>query len=196
MVLAQNIKGSIAGVDQFPDFIDILNVNAKKLSLQNRVSGIVGSMKNLSFQKEEFDLIWSEGAIDSIGFERGLTHWNGFLKKDGYVAVSCPSWLADEHPAEIETFWTDAGSGLDTIGHNIGVMEKSGYSFIAAFTLPEECWTNHYFIPRGAAEKAFMEKHPKNRTVEEYIESSEYEVELYSKYNKNYGYVFFIGKKL
>ena len=38
------------------------------------VTGIVGSMENLPFRKEEFDLIWSEGAIDSIGFETGLTH--------------------------------------------------------------------------------------------------------------------------
>ena len=33
------------------------------------------------YQKEEFDLIWSEGAIDNIGFEKGLNYWNGFLKK-------------------------------------------------------------------------------------------------------------------
>jgi hypothetical protein len=42
------------------------------LSLQDRVKGIVGSMENLSFQKEEFDLIWSEGAIAGIGFEKGI----------------------------------------------------------------------------------------------------------------------------
>jgi ubiquinone/menaquinone biosynthesis C-methylase UbiE len=81
MVLAQNITGNITGVDIFPDFINIFNNNAKKLNLQERVNGIVGSMENLSFQKEEFDLIWSEGAIDNIGFEKGLTYWNGFLKK-------------------------------------------------------------------------------------------------------------------
>jgi len=33
----------------------------------------------LDLIKEEFDLIWSEGAIDSIGFEKGLNYWNGFL---------------------------------------------------------------------------------------------------------------------
>jgi ubiquinone/menaquinone biosynthesis C-methylase UbiE len=74
MVLTQNITGNIIGVDQFPDFINILNDNAKKLNLENRVKGIVGSIESLLFQKEEFDLIWSEGAIDSIGFEKGLTH--------------------------------------------------------------------------------------------------------------------------
>jgi ubiquinone/menaquinone biosynthesis C-methylase UbiE len=70
MVLAQNITGNIIGVDFFPGFINIFNDNAKKLNLQERVNGIVGSMENLPFQKEEFDLIWSEGAIASIGSQK------------------------------------------------------------------------------------------------------------------------------
>ena len=194
-ILAQKITGRIIGVDRFPDFIKTFNDHAEKLNLQNRVTGIVGSMENLPFQEEEFDLIWSEGAIDSIGFETGLTHWNAFLKKDGYVAVTCPTWLTDEHPAEIEKFWTEAGSGLDTVGYNIEVMQKSGYSFVAAFTLPEKCWTDNYFRPREAAEEVFLQKYPGNGTVEDYVETSKYEAELYAKYKKHYGYVFYIGKK-
>jgi len=194
MVLAQNINGNITGIDICPDFIDVLNDNAKKHNLQ-RVNGIVGSIEELSFQKEEFDLIWSEGVIDSIGFEKGLTYWNGFLKSNGYIAVTCPSWLTDEHPDVIDSFWSDAGSGLDTIGHNISIMQKSGYSFVAAFALPEKCWTDNYFSPREEAEKAILVKYAGNKSVEDYVESSKYEVELYSKYKKHYGYVFYIGKK-
>lgn len=159
------------------------------------MKGIVGSMENLPFQKEEFDLIWSEGAIDSIGFENGLTHWNGFLKKNGHVAVTCPSWFGDEHPAEVEKFWTDAGSGLNTIGQNIGAMQKAGYRFVAAFALSEKCWTDNYFLPREAAENGLLTKYPGDKTVEAYIADDRYEVELFSRYKQYYGYVFYIGKK-
>jgi SAM-dependent methyltransferase len=196
MILAQNIAGHITGVDQFPNFINVFNDTAKKLNLRERVSGIVGLMENLSFQKEEFDLIWSEGAIDAIGFEKGLNYWNGFLKKNGYIAVTCPSWFTDEHPAEVEKYWTSAGCRLDTLGHNILIMQKAGYSFVAAFTLPEKCWMENYFIPREAAEKALLEKYAGNKTVKAYIESEKYEVELYSKYKQHYGYVFYMGKKI
>ena len=196
MVLAQKITGNITGIDQFPDFINVFNENAKKLNLQERVNGIVGSMDDLSFQKEEFDLIWSEGAIDSIGFEKGLKYWNDFLKKSGYVAVTCPSWFTDERPAEIEKFWNDAGSRLDTIGDNVLIMQRTGYSLVAAFTLPEQCWTENYFSPREAAEKALLEKYTGNKTVEAFIENNRYEVELFSKYKQYYGYVFYIGKKI
>lgn len=194
--LAQNIPGTVVGVDLIPGFIDILNEHADKLKLQERVTGIVGDITKISFDKEDFDLIWSEGVIDGIWFEKGLSHWNGFLKKGGHVVVTCPSLLTDECPVEVKKFWTDAGSGLATVGNNISVMQKLGFGFVAAFALPEECWTDNYYIPREAAEKAFMEKYAGNKTVEDYIKKSKYEMDLYSKYNQHYGYVFYIGKKI
>ena len=69
-------------------------------------------MEELPFEKNSLDLIWSEGAIDNIGFEKGLSHWRTFLKEDGMIAVTCPSWLTSVHPEEAENFWTDAGSKL------------------------------------------------------------------------------------
>jgi len=196
MTLARNINGNITGVDLFPEFIKVFNDNAAKLNLQDRVTGIVGSMEDLSCPKEGFDLIWSEGAIDNIGFEKGLNYWNSFLKSKGYIAVTCATWFTDERPDEIEKFWVGAVPDIDTIGHNISIIQKAGYHFIAAFALPEKCWTDNYFVPREAAEKALLEKYTGNKTVEAYVEEEKYEVELYSKYKQYYGYVFYIGQKL
>lgn len=81
MVLGQNTPCEIIGVDAWPAFIDQFNQNARSKNLQNRVKGIVGNMENLPFEEEELDLIWSEGAIYNIGFERGLNEWRKFLKK-------------------------------------------------------------------------------------------------------------------
>ncbi|MDD5221128.1 MAG: class I SAM-dependent methyltransferase [Candidatus Pacebacteria bacterium] len=196
MILAQNMTGNITGLDFLPGFIDIFNNNAKKLNLQERVKGIVGSMENLPFQKEEFDAIWSEGAIANIGFEKGLNYWKNFLKKGGYVALTYESWFTDERPAEIEKWWTDNVPEISTIGHNILTIQKSGYIPVAAFILPEECWTDNYFIPRETASKALLEKYAGDKTVEDFIAKMRYEAELYSKYKQYYGYVFYIGKKI
>jgi len=81
MVLAQNAPGKITGIDLFPTFIDLFNANAARLNLQDRVRGIVGSMDKLPFQEEELDLIWCEGAIYNIGFERGLNEWRKLREK-------------------------------------------------------------------------------------------------------------------
>ena len=195
MVLAQNITGKIIGVDICPNFIDVFNDNARKLNLGERVKGIVGSIEELSFGDEELDLIWSEGVIDSIGFEKCLNYWNGFLKKNGYIAVTCPSWLTDERPNEIEKFWGDAVGGLDTVEENTSIMQKAGFEIITSFVLSEKCWTDNYFTPREAAEEALLKKYAGNKLVEDYVKDDAYEVELYSKYKQYYGYVFYIGQK-
>mgnify|MGYP001254033428 FL=1 len=196
MILAQNTKGTITGLDIFPDFIGKFNTNAEKLGLQNRVKGIVGSMDNLPFQNEEFDVIWSEGAIANIGFEKGLNYWKGFLKKNGYIAVTYESWFTDERPAEIEKWWLDAVPEISTIGQNILIMQKAGYVPVAAFILPENCWIDNYFIPQKPRQEEFMKKYAGNRTVEDFIGFMRREAELYSKYKQYYGYVFYIGKKI
>jgi ubiquinone/menaquinone biosynthesis C-methylase UbiE len=196
MVLAQNTEATITALDLYAGSIDKLNATAGKLGFQNRVKGIVGSMDNLPFQNDEFDLIWSEGAIANIGFEKGLNHWKGFLKKDGYVAITYESWFTDERPAEIEKWWVDAVPEISTIGHNISIMQKTGYIPVAAFTLPEKCWIDNYFILHKARQEEFLKKHAGNKTVEDMIAFLRREADLYSKYKQYYGYVFYIGKKM
>ena len=126
MVLASQIKDKITGVDLFPKFVDLFNENAVNLKLQNRVNCIVGSMDNLQFNEEELDLIWSEGSIYNIGFEKGLAEWRKYLKKGAFVAVSEASWFTEERPHEIEEFWMDAYPGIDTISNKVAIMQKAG----------------------------------------------------------------------
>ncbi|AEE91051.1 Methyltransferase type 11 [Tepidanaerobacter acetatoxydans Re1] len=196
MVLVQNTEATITALDLYDGSIDKLNATARKLGLQNRVKGIVGSMDNLPFQNDEFDIIWSEGAIANIGFEKGLNYWKRFLKKGGYIAVTYESWFTDERPAEIEKWWLDAVPEMGTIGYNISIMQKTGYIPVAAFTLPENCWIDNYFIPQKARQEEFLKKHVGNKTVEDMIAFLRREADLYSKYKQYYGYVFYIGKKM
>ena len=196
MVLAQNTEASITALDLYAGSIDQLNATAAKLGLQHRVKGIIGSMDNLPFQHEEFDLIWSEDAIANIGFEKGLNYWKGFLKQNGYIAVTYESWLTDERPAEIEKWWMDAVPEIDTVGHNVSIMQKAGYIPVAAFTLPESCWIDNCFLPQQARQAGFLRKHAGNKMAENMIAFMRREAALYLKYKQYYGYVFYIGKKI
>jgi len=196
MVLARHTSGHITGIDLFPTFIDIFNLNANKFNLQDRINGIVGSMENLPFQNEELDLIWSEGAIYNIGFARGLNEWNRFLKTGGYIAVSEASWFTNERPAEIDKFWQDAYPEIDTVSNKVAQMQNAGYIPKANFILPENCWTEHFYAPQVSAQKNFLKKYKGNKIAEEFIGNQRYEAELYYKYKEYYGYVFYIGKKI
>lgn len=196
MVLAQHVPGQITGIDLFPAFIDLFNLNAQKLMLQKRVKGIVGSMDNLPFREEELDLIWSEGAIYNIGYERGLNEWRKFIKPGGYVAVTEVSWFTEKRPTEIETFWQDAYPEIDTIPNKVAQMQRAGYLPVASFILPENCWNENFYDPQVKAQEDFLKKYQGNKTVEELIVSQRHEAQLYNKYKAFYGYVFYIGRKI
>jgi ubiquinone/menaquinone biosynthesis C-methylase UbiE len=196
MVLAQHAPGQVTGVDIFPDFIDPFNENVRKLGLQDRVKGIIGSMMDLPFEEEELDLIWSEGAIYFMGFENGLREWNKFLKKGGYVAVTEASWFTEERPDEINDFWMGAYPGIDTIPNQVAQMQRAGYMPVASFILPENCWLEHYYDHHSKAQEIFLKKHAGNKAAVDFIDYQRYEERLYHKYKEYYGYTFFIGKKL
>lgn len=196
MVLANLTSGFITGIDLFADFIDIFNEKCRNSNLQERVEGVVGSMDKLAFQKEELDLIWSEGAIYNIGFERGLNEWHKFLKKGGYLAVSEASWFTEKRPDEIDKFWKDAYPEIDIISNKVAQMQKAGYIPIAAFVLPENCWTENFYAPQVSAQDNFLKKYAGNKSAEDLVKNQRHEAELYDKYKEYYGYVFYIGKKL
>ncbi len=194
MTLAEALSGDITGLDLFPAFIGRFNEQARERGFADRVRGIVGSMDDLPFADGELDLIWSEGAIYHIGFERGLREWRRCLKPSGYVAVTENTWLTDERPQEIENFWNAAYPEIGTIPEKIAVMQRAGYEFIAAFTLPEKVWEDFY-APQAEAMEAFSEKHPGISTVDKLVFAQRYEKSLWDKYKAHYGYVFYIGRK-
>ena len=66
ITLAENLNGLITAVDLFPDFLNALNEKSRKLGLTDKIVTLEKSMDDLPFNKSEFDLIWSEGAIYNI----------------------------------------------------------------------------------------------------------------------------------
>ncbi len=196
MVLAQNTTCEIIGIELWPDYVKKLNQIIKKRNLQNRVKGVVGNMLNLPFQEEEFDLIWSEGAIYNMGFELGLNEWRKFLKPGGYIAVTENTWFTEERPAEIQNFWQNAYPEIDTISNKVAQMQKAGYLPIATFVVPESCWTDYYNVQHPQMQESFLKKYKGNRSAEEFIAYQRYEAELFYKYKAYYGYVFYIGKRI
>ncbi len=195
MVLAQNAPGHITGIDLFPAFIDLFNKSAEERGFGERVRGMVGSMEHLPFEREGLDLIWSEGAIYNIGFQRGLTEWREFLKPGGSIAVSEACWFTPERPFEIHEFWATEYPGIDTVPKKMAQLENAGYIPVASFLLPGTCWTDHFYAPQVEAQEAFLKRHRGNRMAAELIENQRQEARLYEKYGEFYGYAFFIGKK-
>jgi hypothetical protein len=89
----------------------------------------------------------------------------------------------------------DAYPEMDTIPNKVTQMQQAGYIPVAAFILPENCWTENFYAPQEALQKAFLIKYAGNQTVEAFVASEKHEARMYKKYKACYGYVFYIEKK-
>lgn len=194
VVLAQHSEASIVALDLFPAFLDKLSAKALSLGLSERISCVEGSMDNLPFKEGEFDVIWCEGAIYNIGFRKGISEWKKFLKSGGYIAVTESCWLTNDRPSEIENFWVDAYPEIDTVPHKMQQLQDAGYLSVAAFVLPSYCWTKNFYEPQLYAQEVFLKSHPENPAAAELVGNMRHEADMYSKYGRFYGYVFFVAK--
>jgi hypothetical protein len=139
-------------------------------------------------------VIWSEGSIYIIGFERGLTEWKKFLSKDGYLVCSELSWLTADPPLEVREFWSKHYPGMRSQEENFQIVRECGFELIDSFILPETDWWEYY----GSMEERIQElkvKHKEHREAENLLDEQQIEIDMYRKYSENYAYVFYIMKK-
>lgn len=196
MSLAKALKGDIIAVDLFEEFLERLKENSKKENTSAHIRTLSASMDKLPFEKEEFDIIWSEGAVYNIGFKNGINYWKDFLKPGGILAVSELSWITNSRPKDLEDFWNGEYSEMDTIAGKIRVLEEAGYKVLGHFILPDDCWLDYYYNPLLEGHKEFMERFGNDETARAIVERDIQEVNFYKKYKDYYSYGFYIAQKL
>jgi len=196
ITLAKNIKGKIIAVDLFPEFLEKLNRKATELGLQDKITTLEKSMEELSFDNKEFDIIWSEGAIYNIGFEKGIKEWKSYLKAGGYIAVSEISWITNSRPKELKEYWNKEYPEIDTASNKIRILEENGYSPVGYFILSQNSWLENYYKPMEKRFSAFLEDHNNSEMARNIVEEHKEEIRKYKKYKDYYSYGFYIAKKI
>ena len=197
LLLAQLLnKAHITAVDFLPEFLDVLENKAENMGLSNRITTLSSSMDALPFAEEEFDLIWSEGAIYNMGFEKGVKDWHRFLKPGGVLVVSEITWITDNRPKEIQSYWEKEYPEIDVASAKISILEKHGYSPIGYFVLPEHCWLDNYYYPLQQSFKDFLDRNGNSNEARKIVDAEKQEIEMYEKYKAYYSYGVYIARKL
>lgn len=190
--LAKVSAGSILAIDTHQPFLDELAKRAEREGVAGTISSLNKSMLDLNFELGSFDVIWSEGAIYIIGFEKGLREWQPFLKRGGYLAVTELSWLKPEPPAEPKAFWDENYPGMKTQEENLDILRKAGYREVGHFVLPESSWWDDYYTPLEKRIVILTEKYRDDEEAMALLHESQRESDLYRKYSNWYGYIFYI----
>lgn len=190
--LVQYFGGNVIAVDNHQPFLDVLVEEAKQLGFEEPLTCLHADMLNPSFVNGPFDLIWAEGSIFVIGFDKGLKTFKKLLKPSGYIAITEVSWFKGLPPKELKDFWNSEYPDIKTIGKNLERINSAGYTLIDHFKLPDDSWMNDYYIPLEKKLAAFRQKYQKDKNAIELIEHIQLEIDIFRKYSAYYGYVFYI----
>jgi ubiquinone/menaquinone biosynthesis C-methylase UbiE len=193
--LARLSQGEIIAIDFHQPFLDELTRRAKEAHLDEYIQVVKLSMLEMDFAPEQFDLVWSEGAIYIMGFEKGFKVFRPFLKPGGSMAVTEASWFRPDPPQEALDFWRAAYPGMGTIEENIQRIEAQAYELTEHFHLPDSSWWEHYYKPLEKRVSMLREKYAGNQEVQDALDEELAEIALFRKYSGDYGYEFYIAQK-
>lgn len=196
IALAQHTKAHITAVDIFPAFLRKVQQQARQLGLQERIEVLQASMDDLPFAPESLDVIWSEGAIYNMGFEKGIAYWRQFLKPGGYLAVSELSWTTRERPGELQDFWEKAYPEVDTVANKIQLLMDEGYRLVGYFELPAYCWEVQFYLGLQEGFEDFLRRHEHSEAAQAVVDEMREEMGLYERHKAHYGYGFYLAQKL
>ena len=196
ITLAKHFRtAKVTAVDTHVPFLDQLVLKADREKLLDRIEPLAMSMMDLKFRDSTFDLIWAEGSIYIMGFERGLKEWKRYLKEGGYLAVTEVAWLTKNPPEKAGVFWKEAYPGMKYWEDLKPVIEEAGYTLVDAFILPEEAWWDNYYLPMAARIEELRETYKGNQEVQDFLALEYAEIDLYREFSDSYSYVFYIMQK-
>jgi SAM-dependent methyltransferase len=124
--LAKLSDGHITAVDIDVPALVFLQRKVKEQNLSDRFSIKQVSMQDLDYLGETFDIIWAEGSIYAIGFERGVREWKDLLNTGGYLVIH------DEDVA---------------VESKLQIIANNGYKLLGQIDVSHEDWEERYYKP-------------------------------------------------
>lgn len=195
LVLAKLSSGNITALDNHAAFVDILKRKARQAELERKIHCVVSDMAAMNFQGQSYDVIWSEGAANLMGFAAALKSWKALLKPKGYLVVSELVWFKKETPQEIKDYFARTYPDMKYYEDIYSIVESSGYEMIGYFQLPSKSWRTDYYAPAEKKLAEMRHEYQSDKDAQSIFDSFQLEIDMHRKYSEYYGYGFYIMRK-
>lgn len=198
VALARATRGTITAVDLYEQYLIELRARATEAGVRDRIQAMHADMTDLPFGKDSFDLIWSEGAAYIMGITEAFTHWQEFLRPEGYIVVSEISWLVPEAevPQRAFDFFHNEYPAITDVPGNLARIEACGYEIVDHFTLPDQSWWTDYYTPLEARLEAVRPKYADDTLALGFIADTAEELRVRREFGDSYGYEFIVARLL
>ena len=175
MELARLSQGEVIGIDIDQPALDRFITKIKEAGLINRVQAVNRSILDMDFPDESFDIIWAEGSIAVIGFEKGHKEWRRLLKTAGFLIVH---------------------DDLGDLTEKRRQISRCGYKLINHFVLSENIWWDEYYAPLEEKLKKVRGKPTCDQKTIAVLNDDQCEIDKFKRDPKRYRSVFLIMRKV
>ena len=196
VLLATELGAEVTAVDFLPEFLAELTTRAAQAGVANHIQTMACDMTELPFADSAFDVLWAEGAIYNIGFEKGVQQWRRFLKPDGVLVAPEITWTTAARPDDIEAYWQANYPESDTASVKIKQLEAAGYRPLAYTVLPTGCWLENYYRPLEDSFQGFIQRHGNSSQAKALVDAEREEIAMYTANQAYYSYGVYIAQRL
>jgi SAM-dependent methyltransferase len=172
--LARLGRGEVIGIDIDQPALDRFVRKIAEEGINERVQALHCSIFDMDFPDESFDIVWSEGSIYAIGFERGLQAWKRLLRPGGFMVIHDEQGYVKEKMEQIS---------------------NCGYELLGYFVLSKETWWAEYFAPLEKLIGKSQAIYNDDQTVRKELQQAQEELDMYKKYPERNSSVCFVIKK-
>lgn len=169
LFLAEKLNGNITAIDSDTKSIAILREKVKELNLSNKVNIFNNSLFDIKANNNQFDLIFAEGLLNVVGFQKGFIKIINLLKRNGFIIIH------DEFQNQND---------------KIELIKNYDCKILSSFVLDEQIWWNDYF---KCLEKEISTISNKNKL--KLFKSDLQEIRLFKKTPFHYKSIYYIIEK-
>jgi ubiquinone/menaquinone biosynthesis C-methylase UbiE len=164
----------IIALDNDRHQLDLLKIRLKEKGLEDKIEVLYCSINKMNFADESFDIIWSEGSIFAVGFERGLKEWRRILMPGGYMGVH------DEK---------------GNVGKKLKIIAGCGFELLDHFILDRDIWWKEYYSPLEKELHKLQDIYSEGSGISAEFRKELQEIEFFKKYPGRCESVFFVIRK-
>jgi len=170
--LAKLSGGKVTAIDTDQILLNKLRKKVKQENLSKQVTIKNQSIFDINFPLESFDIVWAEGVLHIIGFEKGLKHACKLLKPNGFVVIH---------------------ESICNISNKLKIIPNYGFKFFNNFDLQTDAWWKEYYQP---LEKLISKlKKQQKLDTQNNIKKYQSEVDLFKRNPEGNNSAFYILQK-
>lgn len=193
--LAELTSGSIVAIDSHAPSIERLRAAIAERGLSQRVSAVVGDMAHSQQPLGSFDLIWSEGALYSIGLRNALQVCYGLLRPAGYLAFTDAVWRKKNPPPVVKASFNLDYPTMGWVEDDVAAIQDNGFGLAGHFTLPDEAWWADFYTPMEKRIAALQGKYANDAEASAILDQLAMEPEMHRQYSDYYAYECFVAQR-